>query len=175
MKIFFLLGLTLWSLLSLADSPMDTIASMKKNHPLLPQAIIELQTRYLKEKKWEHVLGIGQVFRAQLATTKESFRVEPFLMEAYGLIQYCHYDDARAVLNQAKYFAKKYQRLMDIQKIEKAFELEKLSQLYRSTDFIKSSKSEFSQNKIEWKIEAENESLLYLLNQVIVRTNNLCR
>lgn len=154
---------------------MQIINGMKKNHPSLPQAVIDLQTRYLKEKKWEHVLGIGQVFRTELAMSKESFRVEPFLMEAYGLIQYCHYHDARAVLNQAKYFAKKYQRSMDIPKIEKAMELEKISQLYRSADFVKPSKSNFSENKIEWQIDAQNESLLYQLDQVIVRTENRCR
>lgn len=154
---------------------MNTIVGMKKNHPSLPLAIIDLQSRFLKERKWENVMGIGQVFRAQLATSKESFRVEPFLMEAYGLIQYCHYHEARAVLNQANYFAEKYQRLKDIQKIEKAMELEKLGQLYRNVDFVDPPKGTFSKNQIEWEVDSQNESLLYILSQVIVRTDNLCR
>lgn len=120
-------------------------------------------------------MGIGQVFRAQFATSQESFRAQPFLMEAYGLIQYCRYSDAKAVLNQAKYFAEKYQKLNDLPKIEKAMELEKLAQFYRNVNFINSPQREFSENQIEWRIDPQKESLLYILNHVIVRTENLCR
>ena len=175
MKLFLLLNLILWCFSSIAETPMETIAAMKRTHPSFPDAVIDLQSRFLKEKKWENVMGIGKVFRTQLAASKESYRVEPFLMEAYGLIQYCRYTDAKAVLNQAKYFAEKFQKLNDLHKIEKAMELEKLGQLYRNVNFINPPEREFSENQIEWKIDSEKESLLYHLNEVIVRTENLCR
>lgn len=159
----------------MAQSPMETIAAMNRTHPSFSDAVIDLQSSFLKERKWENVMGIGQVFRSQLATSKGSFRVEAFLMEAYGLIQYCRYKDAKAVLRQAKYFAEKYQNLNDLPKIEKAMELEQLGQYYRNVNFINPPQREFSENQIEWKIDAEKESLLYILNQVIVKTENLCR
>lgn len=148
---------------------------MQKTHPSFSDAIISLQTSFMKERKWEHVLGIGQVYRSQVAPLAQSFRVEPFLMEAYGLIQYCRYADAKAVLNQAKYFAEKYQRSNDLLKIQKAMELEELGRLYRNMTLVTSVENDFAKNQIEWRMDSGNESLLQALNKVIVKTETQCR
>lgn len=169
---FFIL---LWMTLAHSASPLERIRRLKSSHPAFADAIVQLQSDYLKEKKWEHVLGVGQVFRIQIAPVRSQFRVDPFLMEAYALIQYCRYSDARAVLDQAQYFAGQFENPDALRKLEKARELEKLTQLYRNLTPVIVSQSNFSNNEIAWQVDPGNKELFDHLDAIIIRVNSECR
>lgn len=171
-----LLVLSLFSVsVAFAGDAMDKIRSLRSSHPDFPDAIVELQAQMLKERKWENTLGIAHVFRTGFADQRSTFRADPYLMEAYALIQFCRFDEAGAVLDQAEFYAKKYELPLILTKIQKARELEGLSRLYRNTRPATIKQSSFRKNQIQWTVDPSNEEIFNVLDQVIIRPESRCR
>lgn len=175
MKFLLLLCLTLWGNISLADDMTAQLRLMEPNHPSFPDAIVALQTKMLKEKKWENVLGIAKIYRTHFPQQRKSFRVEPFLMEAYSLIQFCRFQDARSVLELGEFYAKTYGEEKSLKKIQKAQELEKLSQLYKNLTPPKAIANDFGENQLEWEINPGSKNLFEVLDRILIKTRSLCQ
>lgn len=175
MKSIISLALLLVVLPSFGATAVDKVRTMKSTHPEYMNALIELQSTFVKEKKWEHVLGIAYVYRTRIMKAQKTFRVEPFLMEAYSLIQFCRYQDARSVLENGKYYAEKLGSEEDLRKLQKAGELEKLSQLYKNLEPAESDERSFSSNELQWEVATQTDEVLQVLNKVIIRTESLCQ
>ena len=175
MKLIIYITLFTWVALGYADETMNKIKVLQPSHPALPNLIVRLQKDMLQEKKWDHVLGIAQVYRDAVLKDSTSFRVEPFLMEAYSLLQFCRYDDVKSVLKVAAFYAGQFGTKDDLQKIDKAHELGHLSSLYKKNAPVQPKTASFSRNELDWKVDSKNHQLLEHLDQVIVRTESKCQ
>lgn len=154
---------------------MDKLASMHPSNPAFPSAYIELQTSLLKANKWENVMALGLFYRKNFLIHENSFRIEPVLMEAYSLIQFCHFEDAHKVLELGEFYAKKFNRQEDLAKIQKAQELKKLSKLYLNANPPQSESLKFSENELEWQLNPDQIEILKVLDMIKVRTESQCR
>ena len=106
---------------------------------------------------------------------ENSYRVEPVLMEAYALIQFCRYQDARNVLAYGEYYAKKFNHKDDLAKIQKAQELEKLSKLYVNAHPTKSEDQKFEANELEWNLNSDKKEIFKVLDRIKIRTESQCK
>lgn len=154
---------------------MDKLVSMDITHPAYPGTFVELQSAFLKDSKWENVMALGLVFRKHFLVQESTFRVGPVLMEAYSLIQFCRYDEARSVLEYGKFYAKKFNRQDDLLKIQKAQELEKLSKLYVNAHPPLAETPKFEANELEWKLEPEQDGIFKVLDKIKIRTESQCK
>lgn len=153
---------------------MEKVRSLSFDNKEISLAISELQMNMLKEGKWENVMGIGRYFREGILKGEDFYKVEPFLMEAYALVQYCRYEDAKKVLEQGEYYAQKFGSEADLKKIEKANELKDLSKLFVKENNPVTPRNSFHQNQLEWQISSDNKAVLKYLDRLIIKTESLC-